>query len=617
MATLTRTWLPLAVLALAAPIAVGATPTAHRSEVELILEAAREAYGAGLPASAGLVESGRLHSSGMDGSWRRVTDLSTGRMHESVDFGVYRLAETWAGKDHWRQDHSGGVHPLDSDFAVRHGLTEQWLARLGFLEPGDGGTRYEWLGSRRVEHCDCQRLRATPRAGQPVELWFDRRTGLLAGSEWQMPTSTLTVHYDDYRRTSGVLLPRKIQAGDGGSPPDVVTVEHVEVVAKLASSEFDAPAVPRDSEVAGGAATVPISYDGDVVVEAMLNGQGPYAFILDTGGHDILTPEAAKALSLAGVGAGTSGGSGEGTLPEQYTRVREVRIGGVTLRDQSFIVVPLQYDTVERGARPPLAGILGVELFERFAMELDYQGRSLTFRPLEGAPPGHGVPVALRFTDDQPLVSARIEGIEGDNALDTGNSGALVIQGKWAQRHGLASRFRRGLAAAGFGAGGMSRNWISRADLQVAGRRFPQVAASYAEDRKGAFSSNTEAGNIGNAVLEDFVLGFDYGRGLVWFEPTATSRGSATQYSRAGFSAYKEAADAFIVAVVRPGGPAAAAGLSVGDRITAVNGSAAAQLSGWDLRRLVRMPAGTSLSLEVMTGPKPRSVVLALRESLP
>ena len=41
---------------------------------------------------------------------------------------------------------------------------------------------------------------------------------------------------------------------------------------------------------------MPVEYDGDVVVEAMLNGQGPFAFILDTGGHDILTPEVAAAL---------------------------------------------------------------------------------------------------------------------------------------------------------------------------------------------------------------------------------------------------------------------------------------------------------------------------------
>src|SRR5262249_20338935 len=163
-----------------------------------------------------------------------------------------------------------------------------------------------------------------------------------------------------------------------------------------------------------------------------------------------------------------------------------------TLRDQSFIIVPLQYNTVERGAKPPLAGILGVELFERFAIELNYRAQTLSLRPLPDAPPGHGVPVAISFTDDQPIFSARINGSAGDNGLDTGNSGSLVVQGRWAHSHGLAEQMRKGLVTAGFGAGGMSKHWASRADLEVAGKVFRDIVASYSEDSKGAFSSRTE-----------------------------------------------------------------------------------------------------------------------------
>ena len=106
----------------------------------------------------------------------------------------------------------------------------------------------------------------------------------------------------------------------------------------------------------------------------MLNGKGPYRFILDTGGHDILTPEAAKAIGLKPEGAGATGGAGAGTLPEQFARVDTLQIGGVKIRNQPFFVIPLQYDTVEDDPRPPLAGLLGLELFERMAIHLDYGG---------------------------------------------------------------------------------------------------------------------------------------------------------------------------------------------------------------------------------------------------
>jgi len=55
--------------------------------------------------------------------------------------------------------------------------------------------------------------------------------------------------------------------------------------------------------------------------------------------------------------------------------------------------------------------------------------------------------------------------------------------------------------------------------LELGGVKLPRVIGRYAEDRKGAFSSRTEAGTIGNEVLANFVLDFDYGNERIWFDP--------------------------------------------------------------------------------------------------
>src|SRR5262249_58007548 len=128
-----------------------------------------------------------------------------------------------------------------------------------------------------------------------------------------------------------------------------------------------------------------LAVEGMITITATLNGKR-YDFIVDTGGHDILTPDVARALGLEPVGAGASGGSGEGTLAQQDVRVASMQIGGATLRDQHFYVIPLQYDTVERGTKPPLAGILGLELFERLAIRIDYGARTMTLRTFAPAP---------------------------------------------------------------------------------------------------------------------------------------------------------------------------------------------------------------------------------------
>jgi PDZ domain/Aspartyl protease len=606
------------------PAIFAATPSAALSQGDAaahVLASARKAHGHVDWDHAGvLVESGSETSSGLKGRWRMAQEASSGRMHESADYGVYQTSAVWDAGSQWRQDRSGGVHLLNSAFAQANSVTATWLAKWGYLRPAVAGAHIQYSGRHQSNGRTYEALRATPPGGQQVELWFDKATGLLARSRWVMPTEITTVRYEDYRPVGALSVPFKVISQKDESDPataSTIIVNEAHFVAQAADGEFEPPLMRHDSTIADGVATVPIVYDGYVLVDAMLNGKGPFGFILDTGGHDILTPEAAKLLRLSGVGAGVSGGSGAGTVAEQYTLVESVSIGKVELRNQCFTILPLQYGTVERGARPPLSGILGLELFERFAIELNYRAQTLTFRPIQNAPAGHGIPVPITFTDDQPTFSAKIDGIVGENGLDTGNAGTLVVQGRWARANGLAQRMRQGLPTAGFGTGGMSRNWATRVDVEVAGVSFPHVVASYSEDKKGAFSSRIEAGNIGNQIYENFVLSFDYGRNTVWFDPVPDRQPQRFIYSRAGISFYKQSPSSFVVTTVVPHGPGDEAGIAAGDEIVAVDGVSSNTLSGSDLRRIVREPPGTKLVLEFMRGGQKRSATVELKELLP
>ncbi|MBS0387382.1 MAG: aspartyl protease family protein [Proteobacteria bacterium] len=586
------------------------------TQADAVLAAARAAAGTKDRVYTGfIVESGSEFASGLRGTWSQTTDLDTGRSRQASNFDLFSTAEVWDGDHDWRQDMSGGVHPINSAFMRGVHVTDAWLAQFGYLQPGALGAQIEMLDERTADGLNFAVVRATPRNGQPVELWFDAVSHLLARTVQVRTIDVRTVRYADYRNVAGMLLPFKLSI-DYGSADNVDEI-HVERVARGSptAEHFAPPRAHRDFEIAGGTTTVPIEFDGDVIVEARLNGQGPFAFILDTGGHDILTPAAANALGLKAVGAGQSGGSGAGTVPEQYTRVERMDIGAMTMHDQPFTVIPLSFDTVERGARPPLAGILGLELFERFAMRLDYRARTLTFEALGSHHHRDGgTAVPIFFSDDEPLLVAKINGLAGDVGLDTGNSGSLIVQGQWADAHGLKEQMMRGFPSMGFGMGGASNAWSSRADFEVAGFKIPQVVARYIADTQGAFSSRTESGNVGNDILANFRLDFDYGRGQIAFEPVAGA--TARPFDRAGATVIKESAEAFKVVAVAAGTPAAEAGLQVDDEIVAIDGSAATQLSGWDFRRAMRQSPQTKVQLSIVRAGKPLHTVLTLRELL-
>src|SRR5258707_13360408 len=97
-------------------------------------------------------------------------------------------------------------------------------------------------------------------------------------------------------------------------------------------------------------------------------------------------------------------------------------MGSAEIKDQSFVVIPLQYTIIERGKEAPLAGILGLEIFERFALSLDYHGKTLRLRPSQGFHyDGPGTKVPIRFSDDIPEIEAGGDAADRVFALDSGH----------------------------------------------------------------------------------------------------------------------------------------------------------------------------------------------------
>ncbi len=281
-----------------------------------------------------------------------------------------------------------------------------------------------------------------------------------------------------------------------------------------------------------------------------------------------------------------------------------------------FAIAPLQYLFRERGRGEEVAGILGLEVFERFAVTLDYAGRSITLTPLDRfAPPQSGIAVPILFADDCSLVEGAVSGLPGIIAIDSGTSGDLVIQGRFARRTGLDAAFRGGVDLVSSGQGGDAVSIEARFDeLRLGPVKLPHVLASVAYDRAGAFSSRSKAANVGESILRLFKVTFDYGRHTVTLERQDSSD---PPFPRAGAQLRKLDPDAFIATAIRPDGPAVNAGLAKGDRVVTVDGVDATDLAGSDMWSKLRQPPGTVLALTVEKAGKARVVPVVLQDVLP
>jgi hypothetical protein len=568
-----------------------------------------------------LTADGEVTSSGLTGKFHRVEDLATGQFTERSDYEPFAQADGLDADGRWKQDPSRQLHPLDSREARIVTATEAYLTQRGYLFPARVHAFIRPMPSADVDGKRFDLVEITPKDGRIVTLWVDQQTRRLDHVVYQLSTATRTIHYRDYRRVGALTLPFEIVTDEGDAESaETVTISSYQLDAPDAAAELKRPSNQvTDARIASGAdaATGPLDLEaGSLLVEAKINGQGPFPFILDTGGHDILTPETAERLGLKPVGKGISRGAGEGTTGIQFTRVDKFSIGDAEVTDQSFLVLPFEYFVTERGKQAPIAGLIGLELFERFAVKLDYAAHQITLSPLDSFTyAGSGTKLPISFTDDMPLAASRLDGHPGVFGIDSGNGGDVVVFSPWAGPIGLVAQFKAGIPLFSFGVGGHSVNYATRNnDLDLGGIAVKDLIARLAEDKAGAFSARSEAGNIGESILSRFTVTFDYRHEIMALEPLAAP--AIMAFSRTGLGASKVSPDSFLIRTVYKDGPAAEAGIAAGDTIVAVDGVAATELSGADFYAKARQAVGTQLQLGVVHEGERRDITLTLREVL-
>lgn len=378
------------------------------------------------------------------------------------------------------------------------------------------------------------------------------------------------------------------------------------------------PAQTAAIDLAGGKpATIPFTLiDNRIFVPVTINGRGPFQFIFDTGGANILDPAVAKELGLKLDPDGEAWGAGANRQQAWRTDVSSADLFGVTIRDHEFRVVSLEAIRKAIGFRR-LDGLVGRELFERFVVEIDYAGQTLTFsEPKTWTPPRTlGKPSTLGFYEDIPTLPAVVDGLQGNFIIDTGDRSSLTLFGPFVDRHDLrARRAKKVQAVTGWGVGGPIPADVVRAQtFAFAGYDLTGIVTRMPLLKTGGFASAHVAGSIGTGVLKRFRATFDYARKHLYLTPGA-NYAVPDPADRSGLWLSLDAAGFKVMSVVA-GSPAAESGLRVDDIVTAVDGKPASQLFLVELReRLKTAPPGTQMRLTVKAAANTRDVTITLRD---
>jgi hypothetical protein len=118
-----------------------------------------------------------------------------------------------------------------------------------------------------------------------------------------------------------------------------------------------------------------------IVVEATVNGMGPFSFLLDTGStHTVIDPSLARQLRAPVVGEASLTTVSDVRM-DKMARLKEVRVGDSAASELGAVIDKM--DQVKLKA-PGVRGVLGEDFLSQFDILLDYKKRILRF---DGAAP--------------------------------------------------------------------------------------------------------------------------------------------------------------------------------------------------------------------------------------
>ena len=229
---------------------------------------------------------------------------------------------------------------------------------------------------------------------------------------------------------------------------------------------------------AGSSLEIPFDFiHNQIVLRGMLNGHGPYSFILDTGTRaTTIDLQVARELGLPLGAQATSVGVGGGRSMGRHTTFVDLQIGGIAGHHLDAAVFDLS--AISRSLGRPLHGVLGFGFLDARITQIDYFQRRVRFYEDSPFPLNErredskliSFPMQFHSQSVLPVLEdCYVNGMRLTVTLDTGSSLGLVLFPRTIERLGFGELARTGipLEAAGYlGGARLTKGWVKSVMLK-------------------------------------------------------------------------------------------------------------------------------------------------------
>ncbi len=329
---------------------------------------------------------------------------------------------------------------------------------------------------------------------------------------------------------------------------------------------------------------IPFEFNNNLILLNVVFDQVfPLKFIFDTGSEntilakrefaDLLQIEYQRQFQIYGADM-------ERTLTAYLARGIDLDLPGLTGSGLDILVLEEDYFHFEEYTGLKVHGILGMDLFKIFTIQVDYKKKVLTLYRIDNfqLPSKKFKALDAEIFRGKPYIYAETELQDNTKTpikllIDTGANLALLLHNNSSEAISLPEQLVPGKI--GNGLGGFLEGYLGRVrSLSFDEFYFNNVVSNFQElnDQADSIYTNERNGILGNEILSRFKVIFDLSREKIYFRPEKKyNRGFKFDKSGLTIIASGEFLNEFSVKDIISDSPAAEAGMQKGDKIKSIN----------------------------------------------
>ncbi len=344
--------------------------------------------------------------------------------------------------------------------------------------------------------------------------------------------------------------------------------------------------------------TIPFEFHNNfIIVNLIFDDVFPLKFIFDTGSENtiLVKKEFTDILNISyDRKFKVLGADFEQELVAYLVRNINMDLPNLPGQGLDLLVLKDDYFKFEEYTGLKIHGILGMDLFKTFTIQIDYKKQNLILHRVEKfvVPSKKFKLLPVQIHRNKPYLMATVE-IKQDTVakvkllLDTGASLSLLLHNNSSKELTMPEKMIPGKI--GNGLGGFIQGFVGRINrLSFDEFYFNSVITNFQEVNENVqyrvnFGRN---GILGNEILSRFNVIFDIARSKVYLKPIKKYN-KYFKYDRSGITliASGKKLNKFRIKELIQYSPAAEAGLQIGDLVTSVN---SIPLGKDDLRRVTK-----------------------------